>query len=133
MSCARVARASSTKTSRAGPGSTFGWPPRKRPTQSATRALAAAMTGVRKRGFIRRLRVARDEKAAIKASRRETAAASARSGPAAVIASCSNAQEPTQGQAAAERGDKHAGREEDRHEQAEVDRVGRGQQREAVG
>src|SRR4051812_24363816 len=111
MSCARVASASSTKTSRAGPGRTVGWPPRKRPTQSATRALAAAITGVRKRGFMPPLTVARAEKASIKA---------AGSG------SQLHPEETPQGQAGAEGRHHHAGREEDRDQQPEVDRVRRG-------
>src|SRR5689334_13917064 len=109
MSCARVAIESSTKIWRAGPGSTVGWPPRNSPTISATRAQAAAMMGVRKRGFIRPVRVARARKARL------------------------NPEEAAQRETTAERADEHARGQQDRHEQPEVDRVRSGKQAETLG
>src|SRR3954447_18759676 len=139
MTCARVATVSSTKTSRSGFGSTFGCPPRSRPTHSATRALAAAINGVRKRGFKSTAEGSRASYAGPKAPTKRR-----RAGPAAIaleraaagmatVWSPSDPQEAPQRQPAAERGDRYAGAQEDQDQQLEIDRARRRQQGEATG
>src|SRR4051794_6138506 len=137
---ARVASWSSTKTSRSGPGSQLGWPPRRRPTKNATTALVAAMTGVRKRGFMWSAEGSQAPYGADKAAlpndvmpvRQPLSPQRAAAGMA-TFGRVSNAQEAPQRQPAAERGDRHARAQQDQDQQPEVDRARRRQQREAVG
>src|SRR5919198_590929 len=104
MSSARSARSSCTNTSRTGPGRSPGWPPSHSPAASATRAVISARTPL---------------DMAMEASPCASAEL--------------NAEEAAQGDAAPERGDRDAGEHEHPDQEREVDRVRRGQEREALG
>src|SRR6185436_17933477 len=104
MISARSARSSWTKVSRTGPGRSAGWPPSHSPTASAITALTSATTPL---------------DIPVEASRPASGKL--------------NAEEAAQRDAAADRRDSDAREHQHDDEQREVDRVGRGEQREPLG